>query len=243
MPNRTLRKASRILQLPQFDVEDTTFGGDVSQEIGFLIDLMDLAPENKILDIASGAGQNALELSRRGFDVTAVDLSDQLLEIGKRTAEAHNLAVTWHKGDPRKASFRDEFDAALVLGGGAFGLMETDRENQAILDSAFQMLKPGGRIVVSAASLLWLVRTSPDLSGYDPLTGYLTTQENIQVEGGENEEFPLHERYYVFPGLSRQMESSGFRRIIGFGAAPGRYSSRSITVEDPEILCYGVKPE
>ena len=98
-------------------------------------------------------------------------------------------------------------------------------------------------VAVSGMSLLWLVRKSKDLSGYDPLTGYMTTSEMIEVDGSGSESFPLHERYYVFPGLAGQMEAAGFRNIMGFGCAPGRYSSRSISVEDPEILCYGVKPK
>jgi len=175
--------------------------------------------------------------------VTAVDLSDQLLGIGTRTAEATGLPVEFVKADPRSLRLGRSFDAALILGGGAFGLMESDHDNQQILDAVFSVLKPGGRVALSAMSLIWLVRTAKDLSGYDPLTGYLTTTESVQIEGGVVEKLPLHERYYAFPGLKRRMEQAGFRNILGFGAAPGRYSSRSISVEDPELLVSGTKPK
>lgn len=239
MPNRPPRK---VYPLPRLEFDDSS--GGVSQEIDFLVDLLDLKTKDHILDVASGPGWHALELGRRGFKkVCALDLSDQLLAIGRQSAESNDIDVRFEKGDPRKANFKEEFDAALILGGGAFGLMETDHENQAILDATFQALKPGGRVAVSGMSLLWLIRSSKDLSGYDPLTGYLTTSESIEVEGSGSESFPLHERYYVFPGLARQMDSAGFRNIMGFGAAPGRYSSRSISVEDPELLLYGIRPK
>jgi D-alanine-D-alanine ligase len=231
--------------MPRLDVdEEPPFGREVAQEIEFLVDLMDLQVENAILDVASGAGRHSLELARRGFtNVTALDLSDQLLGIGQRAAEKVGVFVEFVKGDARAMRFKAQFDAALIVGGGAFGLMETDTENQKILDSAFEALEPGGRVAVSGMSLLYLIRNAKDLSGYDPQTGYMHSTERVQVEGGAVEDLPLAERYYVFPGLKRMMEQSGFRGIMGFGASPGRYSSRSISTEDTEILVYGVKPK
>ncbi|NNF07670.1 MAG: class I SAM-dependent methyltransferase [Candidatus Eisenbacteria bacterium] len=229
--------------MPQFDLEEEpAFGREVAQEVEFLESLMGLRLSESILDVASGAGRHALELARRGYkNVTALDISDQLMRIGARTAEAADLQVEFVKGDARTVRFDGVFDAALILGGGAFGLMEDDDENQKILDATYEALKPGGRVVVSGMSLLWLIRTSKDLSGYDTQTGYLKTQESVNIEGSGEEKLPLNERYFVFPGLKRQMEQAGFRSIMGFGAAPGRYSSRSISVEDPEILLFGKK--
>jgi len=244
MVSRPPRKIHSTALIPDAAPDDLPFGRDVAQEIDFLIDLMNLNPEQAILDVASGAGSHALELARRGFGrVTAVDLSDQLLGIGGRVARTARINVDFVKGDPRQLSLAKPYDAALVIGGGAFGLMESDEENQEILDATFNALLPGGRVVLSGMSLLWLVRNANDLSGFDPFTGYLTTSETVRVEGGAVEQFPLHERYYVFPHLKRQLEAAGFRNVMGFGAAPGRFSSRSISVEDPEILLYGIKPK
>lgn len=242
--SRPPRKLHQVLPLPVLDTDDAPLGHDVAQEIGFLIELMDLRPGEAILDVASGAGRHALELARRGYaKVSALDLSDQLLDIGARTSKELGLELRFLKGDPRSMKLRGEFDAALILGGGAFGLMDDDGENQEILNSAFDVLKPGGRIAVSAMSLLYLVRHSKDLSGFDPRTGYLTTTESVQVEGGIVEELPLHERYYVYPGIKRQLEDAGFRNVMGFGAASGRYSSRAVSLDDPEMLVYAVKPK
>lgn len=43
-------------------------------------DFVSLAPRGRALDIATGRGRNALFLAQRGFDVTAVDISDKALE-------------------------------------------------------------------------------------------------------------------------------------------------------------------
>ena len=246
MPQRrTPRKVHHILAVPQISVEIAPpFGEEVAQEVGFLIELMDLRPSEAILDVASGAGRHALEMARRGYrNVTAVDLSDQLLGIGRKTAEALGLQVSFVKGDATKRNAADAYDAALVLGGGAFGLMESDEENVAILDATFAALKPGGRIALTAMNLLYLIRHEKDLSGFDPQTHYFSTSERVTIEGDVVEEFPVRERCYVFPGIKRDLERAGFRNVIGFGAEPGRFSSRAISTDSPDILVYAVKPK
>jgi 2-polyprenyl-3-methyl-5-hydroxy-6-metoxy-1,4-benzoquinol methylase len=243
MAKRPPRKVHHVFPLPSLELErEPPLGREVAQEMEFLIELMDLKPKEAILDVASGAGRHALELARREFrNVTAVDLSDQLLEIGRRWAEVLDLKVNFTKGDARKPITREEFDAAFILGGGAFGLMESDEENQAILDATFTTLKPGGRVALSAMNLLHLLRHQKDLSGFDPQTNYLATTEQVNIEGNLPEELPLHERYYVFPGLKRDLVKAGFRNVMGFGVDAGRYSSRAITTDDPELLIFAVK--
>ena len=88
-----------------------------------------------------------------------------------------------------------------------------------------------------------MCRSQKDLSGFDPQTNYLATTEQVHIEGDVMEELPLHERYYTFPGLQRDMKRAGFRNIMGFGVDAGRYSSRAITMDDPELLIFAKKPE
>jgi 2-polyprenyl-3-methyl-5-hydroxy-6-metoxy-1,4-benzoquinol methylase len=245
MTKRPPRKVHHVISLPTLDPEkEPPLGREVTEEIDFLIELMELKPGEAILDVASGAGRHALELARREFrNVTALDLSDQLLDIGQRTSGTMGVKVNFVKGDPRTPIGRDEYDAAFILGGGAFGLMESDRENQAILDATFIALRQGGRVAVSAMNLLYLLRHQKDLSGFDPQTNYLATTENVHIEGDVIEQLPLHERYYVFPGLKKDLEKAGFRNIMGFGADTGRLSSHAITTDAPQLLLYAVKPK
>ena len=245
MTRRIPRKVHHVLPLPRLDMEaNPPFGREVAQEVEFLIQLMDLKTNEAILDVAAGAGRHALELARRGFtNVTAMDPSDQLLAIGGKCAASLDLKVKFLKGDAQKPAGKEEYEAALLLGGGAFGLMESDNENVQVLDAIFDALKPGGRFALSAMSLLNLLRHRSDLSNFDPETNYLTTTEHVPVEGDTIEEFPLHERYYVVPGLRNDLLRVGFRNVMAFGADSGRYSSRSVTTDDPEILMFATKPK
>jgi SAM-dependent methyltransferase len=48
------------------------------------------------LDVACGAGRNALFMARRGFTVDAVDISPVGLQLGRDAAAAAGLSIAWH---------------------------------------------------------------------------------------------------------------------------------------------------
>lgn len=51
------------------------------------------------LDIASGAGRNALFLAEKGFDVTAIDIAEPGLDQGARRAAERSLSISWQQTD------------------------------------------------------------------------------------------------------------------------------------------------
>src|SRR5689334_15386695 len=52
-----------------------------------------LPTEGKALDVAGGAGRNAMWLARRGLDVTLVDVSDVALDKAEQRAKTAGLAT------------------------------------------------------------------------------------------------------------------------------------------------------
>lgn len=58
-----------------------------------------LLPKGRTLDLACGAGRNALFLAGLGHDVDAVDISSVALTRGKQRAEAEGLAINWIEAD------------------------------------------------------------------------------------------------------------------------------------------------
>ena len=53
----------------------------------------------KILDIGCGTGRHSIELSKRGYDITGVDLSNSLLKRAKEKAAKHKLKVVFQQHD------------------------------------------------------------------------------------------------------------------------------------------------
>ena len=72
-------------------------------------------PLGRALDVACGAGRNALYLAAAGFDVDAIDISSVALERARRSAAERHLSVRWLEGDLEDdAALPDERYALIV---------------------------------------------------------------------------------------------------------------------------------
>ncbi len=116
-------------------------------EIGQLIALLDMTGDEKILDIPCGTGRHALELTRRGFDVTGVDRTASYLDEARRRADDENLKVQWVHDDMRSFERPGEFDVVLNMYT-SFGYFEDAADDRAAARGFFDALRPGGRLVM-----------------------------------------------------------------------------------------------
>jgi len=64
-----------------------------------LTDWIDAIPPGRAMDVACGAGRNALYLAERGFGVDAVDISGEALERARDTGRQMGLSVNWVEHD------------------------------------------------------------------------------------------------------------------------------------------------
>lgn len=90
-----------------------------------------LPTEGSILDIGAATGRYAIPLAKRGYAVTAVDLSPELVELGRSRSAGSGVSVLvdWVVSDARDLSRveREEFDAVLMLGPLYHLVHESDR--------------------------------------------------------------------------------------------------------------------
>jgi 2-polyprenyl-6-hydroxyphenyl methylase/3-demethylubiquinone-9 3-methyltransferase len=99
-------------------------------------------PSDRVLDIAAGSGNAAIQAAQRGADVVASDLTPELFVPGRRRAEAAGVDVEWVEADAEDLPFEDaSFDVALST----FGIMFAPRQSVAAAELA-RVVKPGGRI-------------------------------------------------------------------------------------------------
>jgi SAM-dependent methyltransferase len=93
--------------------------GELEGESPFLAEHAHLLPaRGKALDVAGGAGRNAIWLARRGLDVTLVDISDVALEKADRRAAGLGIArrvKTLHVDLDGELSLAPLFDLVLVF--------------------------------------------------------------------------------------------------------------------------------
>src|SRR4051794_40314460 len=64
-------------------------------------------PGVRVLDIAAGTGNASIPAARAGADVTASDLTPELLEAGRAVAEKDGLELDWVTADAEQLPFED----------------------------------------------------------------------------------------------------------------------------------------
>lgn len=105
-----------------------------------------LPAEGAVLEIGAAAGRYTLELARRGYRVTAVDLSAALMAMARKKLAAAGLEkhVRLVVADARDLGdvAEEGFDAALLMGPLYHLIVEADRRQA--LQEAYDRLRPGG---------------------------------------------------------------------------------------------------
>ncbi len=105
---------------------------------------LDLDANAAALDIAGGAGRNALFLAANGFRVSAVDGASVAIERGRAAAQAAGLTVQWLVAD-LEVGLPESLGPAVP----SFDLIIMIRYvNLELLSQLQQRLKPGGYLLV-----------------------------------------------------------------------------------------------
>jgi SAM-dependent methyltransferase len=108
---------------------------------GLLAEWLPRLPRGRALDVACGAGRNALFLAANGYDVTALDISAVGLEQGRRAAADRGLDIEWWCADL-------DHDPARALPGGPFDLIVWIRYvHRTLLPHLAERLAPAGVLV------------------------------------------------------------------------------------------------
>jgi 2-polyprenyl-3-methyl-5-hydroxy-6-metoxy-1,4-benzoquinol methylase len=101
--------------------EERRFGGPIgelvaSSQARVLTNMVGRIADRQILDVGTGAGRAALLLARGGAHVTAVDASDQMLDVARTRAAEEGLRVDFRRGDAHALEFGDRsFDVVVCL--------------------------------------------------------------------------------------------------------------------------------
>lgn len=210
-----------------------------------------------IIDIGCGTGRHAIELTRRGYAVKGIDLSEPQLKKARAKAQAHNLDITFLQHDARDLPFENQFDVAIMLCEGGFPLMETDEMNFEILQNVARALKSRARFLFTTLNGLFPLYhsiddfhdsdTKEEGARYKSETFDLMTfrDHNITTftdDDGKERHIECNERYYIPSEITWLLKSLGFKKVEIFGAQLGAFSRNDpLTTEDYEMLVIAEK--
>jgi SAM-dependent methyltransferase len=220
-----------------------SFTKGTEQEVEFLVDALGLEPGERVLDVGCGPGRHAHALARRGIEVVGVDISQRFVDLAAADAPP---AARFERADARRLAFDAEFDAAISLCQGAFGLTggpgaPLDGDG-AVLAGMARALRPGGRLAVSAFSSYFAVRFLEEQDTFDAEAGVNHERTEVRDEAGRAVEVDLWTTCFTPRELRLLAAAAGLEVRHVWSVTPGAYRRDPPTVATPELLLVAARP-
>jgi SAM-dependent methyltransferase len=215
------------------------------QEVDGMVELLGLAPGSRVLDVCCGYGRHAIELAKRGHQVTGVDLSPLQIEAARENAQAAGVEVDFVVGDAREMGYREAFDVTLNLFT-SFGFFEDEADNLAMLASIARASAPGGRLLLDLWNREKQIRDFRPLEveeradgvriekrwAFDAWGGRLNWRNQVTFPDGRVERWEHSIRAYTLVELRQMLEQVGFKLERVYGAFDGR----AYTLDAPQMV-------
>lgn len=208
------------------------------QEVDHVLAALGLQPGERVLDVGCGPGRHAHELARRGMLVHGVDISQAFVELARADAPD---GATFARLDARQLPFDAEFDAAICLCQGAFGLMTADGEDGLVVAGIARALRPGGRLALSAFSAYFAVKYH-EAATFDADSGVAHEHTEIRDPDGRVATADLWTGCYTPRELRLLLGAHGLDVTAISSVEPGAYGDERPTVDSPEFLVIAHRP-
>lgn len=192
-------------------------------EIDFIVGLTD---GSRVLDAPCGSGRHSIELARRGYSVTGIDISAEAIAF----ARASEPSLDWRLGDVSSLASQDVVaDMALCLGN-SFGYLDHAGSVRLLADfaavapvlvldysCAAESLLPSlpGEIRMSAGGVDMVA-----VNTYDVATGRLLIDFTF-TDGERVQRSTCVQHVYTAGELSRMLLDAGFTSVELFGDTDG----------------------
>jgi len=194
--------------------------------VGLIEKNVNLKPHSAVLDMACGAGRHAIAFAKKGFNVTAVDLSERLLEEAKKNAITTGVSIDFTLSDILKFETDLKFDLAVNLFT-SIGYFEDDEENFAVIKKANSLIKNGGFFVLDYFNKNFLLKNLVPTSIISKnglkitqnrsILGNRVVKKIIIEKDGSIEEFYESVRLYSHEEIDSFMNRAGFNIIKEMG--------------------------
>ncbi len=229
------------------DYDGNVFTKNTLAEVEFVLELLELPEGGAVLDVGCGTGRHAVELARRGYRVTGLDLSREMLRVAAGHAEAAGVRVEWVRANAASFALEGRCDGAICLCEGAFGLLgEGDdpvEQPLAILRNVAASLKPKARTVFTVLNAAAMIRRHGDearAAGRFDYGGLVESAAHPPREGLA--EVPVRERGFVPTELVLLFRQAGLEVLHVWGGTAGNWGRRPVDLDEIEIMVVARRP-
>jgi SAM-dependent methyltransferase len=222
------------------------------RDADFIVATLGLPAGARILDLCCGHGRHCLELARRGFAVTGLDRSLLALRQARAAAQVGGLDLALVQADMRGIPFWSAFDGCINWCT-AFGGLENDEEDFAVLVAVGRALRPGGRFLLDTVNTAWVLEhfepaawiALPDggrlveRRRFDPVSRRNHVEVRVTLASGSELVSHYSLRLYTAQELVERLTAAGFHVTGVWGGADASAcspSSRRLILHGEKVL-------
>jgi SAM-dependent methyltransferase len=206
-----------------------------TQEVDSIVRLLGLEPGQALLDVCCGYGRHAIELAKRGYHVTGIDLSPLQIQAAIKSAHAADVRVNFIVGDARKMGFQDEFDVTLNLFT-SFGFFQDEADDVQMMECIARATLPGGLFLMDLWNREKQLRDFSPVQieewetgvriekkwQFDAWRGKIEWTNTVTFPDGRVESWDHSIRAYTLVELRHMLKKVGLELERVFGAFDGR---------------------
>jgi SAM-dependent methyltransferase len=216
---------------------------NTARELEFLLNEFKLPKGAAILDVGCGTGRHSIGLALRGYEMTGVDISQDMLNIAREEARRRQIDIELIHSDAQSFITEKMFDGAICLCEGAFGLLgsmdDPFEHDVKILINVYRALKMGAKFILTCTNGMRKIRMYNDadvIQGkYDVLTMVETNEMEIETDEGKKK-LKVREHGYTPPELRRILQIAGFRVEHIFGGTAGSWNRQTPKLDEYELM-------
>lgn len=98
----------------------------------------------QFLEIGCGMGTDALQIAKKGIEVTAIDLTDEGIRLAKDRFSLNNYSADLRIADAENLPFEDTYFDIVY----SFGVLHHIPDTQKAINEIYRVLKPGGEAYI-----------------------------------------------------------------------------------------------
>jgi len=184
--------------------------------------------EPTVLDLCCGFGRITLELARRGFIASGVDITESYLNTAREDAAHEKLEIEFIRKDIRVFRRKEAFDTAINLYN-SFGYFENPVDDLRFLRNAHYSLKSGGSLIIEVLGKEIAVRDYVEAEWFERAGFTVLTESNpvdswgsiwnrwILIKDGKRQEKVFIQRLYGASELRSLLHRAGFSVVELYG--------------------------